>query len=148
MEQQYIIIALIIILFIGIFMYHRSSENFVIVNNLTGLYTLEPKFDNSIQANRAITLQIVPQRSINPDYIDLIVHYANGKSKAVRTNLNVGNIYTYYNDYSNVQYLTDPRKIEYDLDSGTGSFRALTVVTENGQNTIKLMDYQISSRVN
>ena len=143
--QILLLLALVVILLLLI--YHKSCENFEIVNNLTGIYTLTPEFDNSIIANRATTLQIVPQRSINPSYLNLIVHYSNGKSKMAQTNLNVGNIYTYYNDYSNVQYLTDPRKIEYDLDAGTGLFRALTVVTENGQDIIKLMKYKITSRV-
>jgi|GEM_PF-4690453 len=144
--MKWLIVILIILILLFLY-YHNSSEHFTIINELTGVYTLSPKFDSSIIANRAISLSVLPQTTVSPDYLDLTIRYANGKTKMVRTNLNVGNIFTYFNDYSNVQYLTDPSKIQYDLHTDSGLFRALTAVTENGTTTLKLMDYQITSRV-
>lgn len=145
--MEYAIIVVLILLLL-IFIYRNSSsENFVLVNDLAGTYTLAPKFSSSIRCNPAKTLQVVPQRSVNPNYLDLIVHYENGRSNMVRTNLNVGNIFSYYDDINNVQYLTDPTQIQYELHTDTGEFKALTVVTTNNGNSLKLMDYQITSRV-
>lgn len=145
MELEFVVVVILILLLL--FYCCSSSENFIIVNDLKGIYTLSPNFSSTINANRAVSLQVTPQRPLNPNYLDLTIYYANGKSNMVRTNLNVKNIWTYYDDIDNVQYLTDPSKIQYDLHTDNGLFRALTVVNENGVDKLKLMDYRISSRI-
>ena len=132
-------IIIVIILIILIWFYYGSYKMEKMMN-LTGVYTLMPMFDSSIQANPAIKLQINPQRVVNPSYLNLIVTYADGKIHSVKTNQNVGNVYTYYDDYSNVLYLSDPTKIQYDLNIGTNIFKALTSV--NG-NSLQLLTYKV-----
>ena len=124
-----------------------TSEKFTILTDLKGVYTLQPMFDSKIVANRAVTLQVIPQRPNNPNFLLLTINYANGKSNSVQTNLNVGNIFSYMNDYSNVQYLTNPANLQYDLHVDTGLFRAMTVVMDGKQMKNQLLSYKISSRI-
>lgn len=112
-----------------------------------GTYLLEPKNPNPEEnPNYAVKLQVLTADR-NPNYLDLITTYKNGKSKMVRTNYTVGNIYTYFNDYSNVLYTMNPKNIWYDLHLDNGLFRALTICMINGEEVIKLMDYQIVKRI-
>ncbi len=144
MEETYIkVAAVVVIILIILLIYYLAgtAEKFDMLNNLGGMYVLQPMFSNDIKANRAVNLRVIPQAG-SPNFLTLIVYYANGKNKIVKTNQNVGNIFTYYNDYENVQYRI-PSNIQYDLHTDNGLFRAITDV--NG--SISLMGYQIVSRV-
>jgi hypothetical protein len=142
MNKLWVIIIVLIVLLI-FWSSYAKSENFIMRNHLKGKYQLIPKFSDNIKANRAISVQINPEvNNLNPNYVDLMVDYANGKSNMVRTNFAEGNIFTYYNDLNNVLY-REPSNIWYDLHTDTGLFRALTVVVENGMETLKLLPYQI-----
>lgn len=142
MSSAHVIIILLILLII--FYLFSQREKFVIGLNLAGVY--EVKLNGSISqpiANQCVKLQILPQRANNPSYLDLIMTYANGKQKSVRTNYNESPIYSYYNDYSNVLYLGNPKYLWYELHINTGVFKAITSV----DGSIQLINYQITSRI-
>lgn len=143
-----------------------ESENFQdtvfeIATNLKGNYTLKPILSagmNSRSGNWVTMLRVLPEKARNPDYLDFIITYANGREKMVRTNANVGNVWTYYNDLQNVQYIGNPRLIQYELYANTGLFRALTVITEtvpvpNGEpksaevSKLQVVPYLITGRI-
>ena len=155
--EHAIIIALLIFLIVLVICYMgscRGAENltpsntrFTILGNLAGLYTVQARFPDSVVANRLSTVQVVPQRPVNPDYLTLIFGYHNGKTESVRTNASVGLLYSYYTSINNVGYLNVPEYLWYSIDIGSGNIQAKTVVTENGQNTLKVMEYFITSRV-
>lgn len=147
MEFLYGLVIILILVILYYCFTSCSSERFSILGDFTGIYSLQPAFSPAIQANIATTLQIVAQRPYNPDYLDFIITYKNGKNKMVRTNFNEGTTWTYYNDYNNVQFLTDPTQIQYDLHANNGLFRALTVVVVNGQQQIKLLNYNITNKI-
>jgi hypothetical protein len=106
---------------------------------LSGKFKLKPLF----KADAVLPLEVIikPQRPYNPFYVDFIVKYPEN-TVVYRSNNNVGSFYAYYDDSSNVGYLTNPRKIYFSVDIDSGIFQALTEVHENGKK-IMLMDYQL-----
>lgn len=145
--EQLIIILFIILLFFYIY-YCSCSENFMI-DSPAGIYLLEledPNEKNKNQANWAIELHVLAVDRA-PSYLDLITKYQNGRTYAVRTNYNVGPIYSYYNDYTNILYTLDPHKIYADLHTDNGQFRVLTSYLENGQQKLKLTNYKIVKKI-
>lgn len=164
MYKLALIIILLIVLFLFVFKNKQVNtgivppqiEHFTMVDNFGGVYSLMPVF-NEKYANPAITLQINPQSKISPSYLDFIVTYQTGADKMVRTNLNVGSIYSYYNDITNVEFLDNPKNTWYELDTSDGTFKALTVVKEYTEamkkaklppkERLKLLTYKIVRKI-
>lgn len=103
---------------------------------ISGKFSLVPLVN--LDADYPTSVLIRPQKMMNPNYIDIIITYSFG-TKIYRTNHNVGSFYAYYNDVTNVQYLTNPRNIQVSINVDTGAFTCLTRVEKN----IVRMNYQL-----
>lgn len=142
-----IIVGIIILVIILLAYFSFANEHMQIFTHIPGFYKLTPMFSPSIKANNAISLRVIPDRSVNPNYLTFIIHYKNGNSYVVQTNASVEMIYTKYNDINNVLYRI-PQNIQYELDLANGIFKALTVVYSKENDTkLQLMPYQISGRI-
>lgn len=106
-----------------------------------GTYALTPLIE--ARGNWATQMKIISQRPANPDYLDLIITYRRGQI-ITRTNSNVGNVWSHYDSYKNVQYLGDPSQLQYQVDFSTGVVLAMTKIVRGNNVYLEAVPYRMT----